>query len=395
MKYTKAYSKTLLILVIITAVAIDVSIPVLPIITEHFGVETSQSQLIISSFLAGYGLFMIPLGLISDRYGRLPVIYFGLILYVLAGFVVAFAWRFEVVLLGRFLQGIGGGVGAVIARAVARDLCTGKALAKLMSAIVTALAITTLVSPLIGSFLYTIWGWQATFLVSPILGLIVLIGVWLTAFETVTKQQNPINFQQQLIGSSKIFFEAKNSVWALWILVGVFSGHQIILTNASLLMVDIYGMKAGQVGLIFGLASGCYIAFNFLNSYLLKKSNPIALLRYGIMLISLSAIGLVFCQWVGDLPFWVIWFFCCLFVASMGFLFPNTNIIAMDPLPQIAGFASSILGAFMIMGGAIATAIAANFYNSTVFSITAAIIFCSLFTTIIYFIKPNAAKPLP
>ena len=389
MKNKKAYTKTLLLLAIITAVAIDVSIPVLPMVTEHYGVAKSQSQLIISTFLAGYGLFMIFLGMLSDRYGRLPIIYFGLLIYILAGFLVAFAWRFEVVLWGRFIQGIGGGVGAVIAKAVARDLCSGKELAKLMTALVAALAITTLASPILGSVLYALWGWQATFLVSPILGLIVLLGIWLTGYETLAKSHVSLGLKEQLFQSTKIFFASKNSVWALLILIGVFSGYQIILTNASLLMVDIYGMKASQVGLIFALASGCYIGSNFLNGYLLNKSTPIALLRNGIGFICLATIGLLVIQFFEEIPFWAVWICCCLFVASMGFLFPNTNTIAMEPLPQIAGFASSILGALMILGGAIGTAVAAQFYNSTVFSITGAIIVSSLLTIFVYFLKPK------
>ena len=390
MKNKKTYTKTLLLLVIITALAIDVSIPVLPLVTEHFGVAKSQSQLIVSTFLAGYGIFMIPLGMISDKYGRLPVIYFGVIIYILAGLLVAFAWRFEIVLWGRFIQGIGGGVGAVIAKAVARDLCSGKELAKLMTALVAALAITTLTSPILGSFIYDLWDWQATFLVSPILGLMVLIGMWLTGYETLDKPKVSLGFKQQFIQSTKTFFAANNSVWALMILMGVFAGYQIVLTNASLLMVDIYGMEASQVGMIFAFASSCYIGFNFVNGYLLKNNTPIRLLSYGLGFIVLSTIALIFCQFLIEVPFWLVWLACCFFVAAMGFLFPNTNTIAMEPLPQIAGFASSILGTLMILGGAIATAIAASFYNGTIISITTALIICGFFTIIVYFLKPKS-----
>ena len=220
MKNTKAYTNTLLLLVVITAVAIDVSIPVLPIITEYFGVEKSQSQLIISTYLVGYGLFMIPLGMLSDRIGRLPIIYFGLIVYTVAGLLIAFAWSFELVLLGRFIQGIGGGVGPVIARAIARDLYAGKELAKIMSAIVAALAIATLVSPLAGSFLYALWGWQATFLVSPLLGLVVLIGLWLTGYETLNNPQKSVGFVQQFLNKyltsiNSVFYECLFPLYSL------------------------------------------------------------------------------------------------------------------------------------------------------------------------------------
>lgn len=385
-KESAAYQNTLLLLIVITAVAVDISIPILPSITDYFQVDKNQSQLIISSFLAGYGLSMIPIGLSSDRFGRMPVMYIGLIIYVAAGVMIVFSTSFEVLLFGRFLQGIGGGVGPVNARAIARDLVSGKKLAKLMSSLTSALFLAPIFAPILGSQLYQYYGWQVAFLVPPLLGLILLLGVRVTAYETFPQKNNTRSIRQQFSGSTKLILSSQDSIWAILIILTSFAGYQIILTSTSLLIVDIYGIAVHQVGIIFGVTAGLMVAATFYNKKKLQTEDPIKLLKYGILLSLFASIGFVICYLIGDVPFWFTWFFFSCYITSIGFIMPNTSTIALAPLSEIAGFASSVFGAAMILGAAVVTAIAAEFYDGTLFSITGGIILCTATTALIFFV---------
>ena len=363
----------------------DVSIPILPSITDYFQVETNRSPLIVSTFLAGYGLSMIPIGLLSDRFGRMPVMYIGLIIYVAAGVMIVFSTSFELLLLGRFFQGIGGGVGPVNARAIARDLESGKALAKLMSSLTAALFFAPIFAPILGSQLYQYFGWRIAFLVPPVLGFILFLSVWLTAYETFPRSNNIRSIRQQFSDSMKLILASRYSIWAILIILTSFAGYQIILTSTSLLIVDIYGLGVNQVGIIFGVSAGLMVVATVYNKKRSQVEHPINLLKYGIYLSLLASTGFIICYAIGDVPFWPLWFFFTCYITSIGLILPNTSTIALEPLSEIAGFASSVFGGAMISGAALITAIAARFYDGTVFSITSGIILCTASTAVLFF----------
>ncbi len=301
------YQNTLLLLIVITAVAVDISIPILPSITDYFQVDKNKSQLIVSSFLAGYGLSMIPFGILSDRFGRIPITYTGLIIYVFAGLIVVFSTSFDGLLIGRFLQGIGGGAGPVNARAIARDIVNGKALAKLMSSLTAALLFTPIFAPILGSILYLHYGWKTALLVPPILGSILLISIWLTAYETYPQKNKAFTVRQQISNSANLILASRESMWAMLIILTSFAGYQIILTNVSLLIVDIYGIAVHLVGPIFGLSAGIMVAATIYNKKKTQTEHPIKLLKHGINLSIFASAGFIICYFIDDVPFWLAW----------------------------------------------------------------------------------------
>jgi MFS family permease len=96
--------------------------------------------------LGAYGLtqaiLQIPFGWWSDRYGRKPVIYFGLALFAVGSFVAALGVHIYVIMLGRLLQGAGAIAAPVMAMTadLVRDEHRAKAMAMIGSAI-SALAL--------------------------------------------------------------------------------------------------------------------------------------------------------------------------------------------------------------------------------------------------------------
>jgi len=380
------YQKTLLLMMVITAVAVDVSVPILPFITDYFQVSKNRAPLIISSFLAGYGFSMIPVGLLSDRYGRLPIMYIGLMIYVLSGFIISVTPNFETVLWGRFFQGVGGAVGPVNARAIARDMTSGKDLAKLMSSLAAALFFAPICAPIIGGQLYNSFNWQMALLVPPVLGILLLISVWLTAYETLPRTAGiQKSLWVQFSNSTKMYFSSRKSTWALLIILTSFPAYHIILANASILMTDIYNINENKVGIILGLTSILIVGATIFNKQKAQFISPEKLLSYGILLSMLATTGFIVCYLLAPLPFWIVWIFVALYFAATGIIFSNTSTIALAPLSKIAGFASSVFGAAMILGASFATTLAANFYDGTLISITAGIIICALLSAIIFF----------
>ena len=94
---------------------------ILPVFTqfarEYSGYTATLAGIALGIYGLTQALFQIPLGMLSDRIGRKPVIIGGLLVFALGSVVAAMATSVEGVILGRALQGAGAVASAVMALA--------------------------------------------------------------------------------------------------------------------------------------------------------------------------------------------------------------------------------------------------------------------------------------
>jgi len=129
---------------------------ILPVFTPHASELPGGDNLTLVGFALGaYGLtqalFQIPYGVASDRYGRKPVIVFGLLLFVAGSLVAALAPNIAWIVVGRVLQGAGAISAAVTALAadLTREQHRTKVMAMIGSSIGLAFALSLVAAPLL------------------------------------------------------------------------------------------------------------------------------------------------------------------------------------------------------------------------------------------------------
>lgn len=111
------------------------------------------SLILVGVAIGIYGLtqaiLQIPFGWASDRFGRKPVMYLGLVLFAIGSFVAAFASDIWLVILGRTIQGAGAISGVVIALTadLTRETHRAKAMAIIGSTIGLAFAVSLIAGP--------------------------------------------------------------------------------------------------------------------------------------------------------------------------------------------------------------------------------------------------------
>jgi DHA1 family bicyclomycin/chloramphenicol resistance-like MFS transporter len=103
------------------AVSTDLYLPAIPQLVENLGASISQGQLTLSIFLLGFATGQLFYGSISDTYGRKPVLYLGLAIFLIATLGCATAQDMDTLIAARFVQGLGGASGPVLARAIISD----------------------------------------------------------------------------------------------------------------------------------------------------------------------------------------------------------------------------------------------------------------------------------
>src|ERR1700761_6612146 len=88
------------------AMAIDAMLPAFPIIVRVLNVANpNHGQWVVTAYMTGLGVGQLFWGLISDRFGRRPVLLGGLSLYVLAALLCGLTGSFHALLAWRFLHG--------------------------------------------------------------------------------------------------------------------------------------------------------------------------------------------------------------------------------------------------------------------------------------------------
>src|SRR4051794_20555857 len=155
-----------------------VILPVFAIYAEHL--KGGDNLTLVGIALGAYGLtqaiLQIPFGWLSDRYGRKPVIYFGLAIFALGSFVAAYADDIYIVIIGRVLQGAGAISAAVIA--MVADLTREDQRTKAMAMIGSTIGLTFAVSLVASPWLNHIIGVPGIFALTGVLSLLAMAVVY-------------------------------------------------------------------------------------------------------------------------------------------------------------------------------------------------------------------------
>jgi len=370
------------------AFTVDVSLPAVPAMVEALTTSLSRGQQIVGIFMAGMACGQIPAGLISDRVGRLPVLYFGMTLFAAGAAAAAVAGNIELMLTARFVQGLGAASALVLSRAIVRDIASGKEAAKLMSLMTMIFTAAPVIAPSVGALLVAQWGWRAPFVAIAVFGVLILFAIRSNLTETHSPNtgQHPV---RQLLSSFSEFFSHRQSVFGLLLIVLPPAGFMSIIAVAAALVVEIYGYSITAFGLIFATAGISILTGSAVNRILVTRLDGMQLIAVGVAAIGISGTQLLIVAWLNQAPFVWLWSCVCLFMLTVAIVMPNAMVIALDPLPKIAGVASSIIGTLQNISGATGAILGAMIYDGTVRNSVIIMATMSMLVVIVF-----AAKPL-
>ena len=338
-------------LMALNALAIDIMLPGLQQIGASLGVENeNHRQYVISAYFGGLAFALLAYGPASDRFGRRAPLFFGLGVYVLAAFGAAFATDFTVLLVLRFIQGIGAASTRVIAVSMVRDRFGGRQMAEIMSLIFMVFMVIPVVAPGIGQIVMIFAEWHWIFICMAAIAFAIAVWAFVRLPETLEpERRRPIDLGS--VGRAFVYV-LRNRLSLFYTLAStiIFGALFGFINSAQQVYVGIYDLGV-WFPVIFAVIAGMMAVSAFPNSRLVG--------RFGMRRLSHSAL-------VGFLAVSTIWFvwslfgviplpgFVLLFAAAMfqfGWIGSNFNAIAMEPLGHIAGTAASVQGFIQTLGG--------------------------------------------
>ncbi len=337
------------------ALAIDLMLPAFSDIRTAFdlGEGSNQTGQVITVFFMGLALAQIIYGPLADRFGRKPVLYAGISIYLIGAVGSALAPSFNLLLLSRFVWGVGAAGSRVVATAIVRDRFVGNAMAKAMSQIMAVFVLVPVVAPSLGAAIITVVPWRGVFWFCVIWA--VLIGSWsLRLRETLNPAYvQPLNFTSSWRSYKAVLQTPVTSGYtiATVFLQGVFTTY---LATSELIISDIFD-RGDQFPLIFGGIAVLFGMAALINGRFVERLGMDGMVtRAFAMVVPMSVVLVVLAVSSNGRPsFWLFMPALGVMLAGFMFLMPNLNTAAMVPVGEIAGSASALMGALRMAGGAI------------------------------------------
>src|SRR6266567_719567 len=170
--------------------AMDMMLPALPNIRSAFQLaDANRAQMVLSVFIIGFGVGQFVMGLLSDRFGRRPVLLGGMVVYGIASLLAIAAPTFETLLLARALQGLGTSATRVIATSIVRDCYAGRRMASVMSLAMMVFIAVPVIAPSFGQAVLLLTQWRGIFIVLMLYGVVALAWSVLRLPETLPESE--------------------------------------------------------------------------------------------------------------------------------------------------------------------------------------------------------------
>lgn len=360
----------------------DLYLPALPALTAGFGAPMSQAQLTLTALLLAFGISQLAWGPLSDRFGRRPVLLWGLGAYVAASVGSAMAPSMAWLILWRTVQGAAMGAGVMGARAIVRDLYHPVDGARVMSKGLSGLGVIACCSAPLGGLLSDQFGWRAALLALAVFGAGTLTMIALRFEETVPPARRQALHPVSLARTWAHI--ARNPAFLAFSALSAasYGGLFTFLATSSFVFIQVQGLSRTQYGLLMFSMSASYIAGTFMCRHLLPRfgvRRTVALagvltLGGGTLMAVLATLGSQ-SAWYGP---WAIIGPFYLFMLGHGVHQPCGQSGAVGPFPLAAGTASALNGFLMMvvaffMGGWIG-----NHMDGTVFPMVHGIWFWSV-----------------
>jgi DHA1 family bicyclomycin/chloramphenicol resistance-like MFS transporter len=351
---TPPHIATLILMAGIGALSLNVFLPSLPTMAEHFGVEYALMQLSVSAYLATTALVQVAIGPFSDRYGRRPVMIGTVAIFTIASVGAIYAPNFTVFLIFRLLQ-TAIATGFVISRAVVRDMVPQDQAASMIGYVTMGMSIVPMMGPAVGGVLDEAFGWQASFWMLAGGGLLLFILLYFDQGETFTKREG--GFAAQVREYPKLLTSQR--FWGYCLAAAFASGAFFAyLGGAPFVGTEVFAMEPAELGLYFGAPAIGYLIGNGLSGRYSVRVGVNRMVLIGALLTVAGMSTLMLLDLAGFSHPFVFFGFMIFIGLGNGILLPNANAGMLSVRPALAGSAAGLGGAFMIGGGAALSVVA-------------------------------------
>jgi MFS transporter, DHA1 family, multidrug resistance protein len=328
----------------------DLYLPAMPQMQRALGASPSSVQWTLSVLILAFGVGQMVWGPVADRFGRQPVLRWGLGLYVLSSVLAAFASDLALMIAARAAQGACLSAAVVCGRAMIRDLYVPEQGARVMAKGMSGLGVIALIGPIAGGLVATHVGWRAVMGLLATFGLLIWLFVWLRLPETLPpeRRQHRLHWGTMLRQWWGIARHRRFQAHAL-LTSSTYGGLYAYLALSAFVFIEVLGISRNQYGLLMASISLSYLMGTFLCRRLLPHRGLTGTIRIGgwcslaggLALVAVSAAQVA---GGGAVPAWSLLPGMWLYAFAHGIHQPCGQTGVVSAFPGQAGAASALSG---------------------------------------------------
>ncbi|NKZ09643.1 multidrug effflux MFS transporter [Mycolicibacterium septicum DSM 44393] len=348
----------IIVLALLTAVtpfSVDMYMSAFPGMADEFGTSASMIQLTLTTFLVGLAVGQLFIGQLSDRLGRRSPLLIGVVACLTASVLCAFSPSVEVLIALRFVQGFAGAAGVVIARAIITDRTRGSQAAQLYSVMMVIGVLAPILAPVLGGQVVAGLGWRAVFFALAGLNLLMLIGAFFLAGESLpVENRRPAGINA--FARSAVSVLGNRRFMGYTLTLGFAAAAMFAYISASpFVLQNIIGMSPRAYSLTFGASALAVAVSGVVSARLVRTTSPRKLLLCGVSAMVIVTLLMLLNVTVGGVLPWATVALMAGFMATVGFTFANATTLAIGEVRYAAGTGSAIIGFVQYGLGAVAS----------------------------------------
>lgn len=242
----------------------DLYLPALPQMQRDLGLSAPEVQWTLSAMILAFGIGQLIWGPISDRFGRRPVLRWGLGFFVLASVMTTLAQDLHMMILARVAQGASLSAAVMCGRAMVRDLYPPEQGARMMAKGMSGLGVLALGGPILGGLSATYSGWRATMGVIGLFGLATWAFVWMRLPETLpmARRQTHLHWGTMMRNWWAISRHPTFRAHAM-LTSSTYGGLFVYLALSSFVFIDVLHVSRTAYGLSMATLSLAYLVGTF------------------------------------------------------------------------------------------------------------------------------------
>ena len=329
----------------------DLLVPSLPLVARGVRAGDGDIQLAMTAVLIGFAAGQVVYGPLSDRFGRRPLLCFGLVLYALASILCAGSTNLGELLAGRLLQGLGGAAGLVLARAIILDRWTGAEASRVLSLVAAITFMMPVCAPLIGGYLAWVAHWPLVFWLQAAVGALCLLGVG-ALLSPGRGADSHASVAHSLLAYVDVVRDRE--VWLYMACMGCgHAGVMAFVSNSAFVFISHLGLQPHAYGLCFSVVMLGGAAGAWLNGRLVVRRGIAALLSLGTVIVAVSGTAALLATTVAG-GLWAILMPSLCYTFGMAFIFSNAIAHVLSRFRDRAGSAAAVVGVSQFLAGALA-----------------------------------------
>lgn len=353
----------------LTALGIDLMLPAFDEIRAGLDLAPDSTSVtgLVTAYFVGLGAATIFYGPLADNRGRRFAMKLGLGVYIVGALVAAVAPNLPLLLVARFLWGAGAAGPRVVALAVVRDRFEGDAMARTMSTLMAIFILVPIVAPTLGAGILVIAPWRWLFVFCAVIA--VGLAVWVRRLPETLDDANRIpdlRFDRVRRAAMSVVTHRATvgftvSVTALYAVFVSYLGSSEAIVDRTLDIDDWFPYVFGGLAAVMGAAS-------LLNGRVVSRVGTLPMVRRALPgYVGGAGLFLVIALATDGRPSPAVFIgIAAVILTFHALLIPNLNTLAMAPMGEVAGTASSVIGAFQLSVGSVLGGLLDRFFDGTI-----------------------------